>query len=100
MKDTLETIKGLVGGITTVLLSVIGLLVVAQVVFSEAASINVIGNLQAVVDGFVGTGASLAGVITLLLVVGLLQHGGKGKGLYTTGTSLTASLLFGAGVFV
>jgi hypothetical protein len=80
MKDTLETIKGLVGGITTVLLSVIGLLVVAQVVFGEAASINVIGNLQAVVDGFVGTGASLAGVITLLLVVGLLQHGGKGKG--------------------
>lgn len=79
MKDTLETIKGLVGGITTVLLSVIGLLVVAQVVFGEAASINVIGNLQAVVDGFVGTGASLAGVITLLLVVGLLQHGGKGK---------------------
>ena len=80
MKDTLETIKGLVGGITTVLLSVIGLLVVAQVVFGKAASINVIGNLQAVVDGFVGTGASLAGVITLLLVVGLLQHGGKGKG--------------------
>ena len=80
MKDTLETIKGLVGGITTVLLSVIGLLVVAQVVFGEAASINVIGNLQSVVDGFVGTGASLAGVITLLLVVGLLQQGSKGKG--------------------
>ena len=61
------------------LLSVIGLLVVAQVVFGEAASINVIGNLQSVVDGFVGTGASLAGVITLLLVVGLLQQGSKGK---------------------
>ena len=35
MKDTLETIKGLVGGITTVLLSVIGLLVVAQVVLAK-----------------------------------------------------------------
>ena len=73
MKDTLETIKGLVGGITTVLLSVIGLLVVAQVVFGKAASINVIGNLQGIINGFVGEGASLAGIITLLLVVALLQ---------------------------
>ena len=79
MKDTLDTIKGLVGGITTVLLSVLGLLVVAQVVFGEAASINVIGNLTSVINGFVGKGASLAGVITLLLVVALLQRGGKGK---------------------
>jgi ABC-type arginine transport system permease subunit len=77
MKDTLSTIKGLVGGVTTVLLSVLGLLVVAQVVFGETASINVIGNLQSVVNGFVGEGASLAGVITLLLVVALLQKGGK-----------------------
>lgn len=74
MKDTLETIKGLVGGITTVLLSVLGLLVVAQAVFGPAASINVIGNLQGIVNGFVGTGASLAGVITLLLVIGLIQR--------------------------
>lgn len=78
MKDTLETIKGLVGGVTTVLLSVLGLLVIAQVVFGEAASINVIGNLQSVVNGFVGEGASLAGVITLLIVVALLREG-KGK---------------------
>lgn len=77
MKDTLTTIKGLVGGVTTVLLSVLGLLVVAQVVFGETASINVIGNLQSVVNGFVGEGASLAGVITLLLVVALLQKGSK-----------------------
>jgi len=74
MNDTLETIKGLLGGITTVLLSVLGLLVIAQVVFGSATSINVIGNLQEVVNGFVGPGASLAGVITLLLVVGLLQR--------------------------
>jgi len=73
MKDTLETIKGLVGGITVVLLSVLGLLVVAQVVF-PGASINVIGNIQTIVNGFVGEGASLAGVITLLIVVGLLQR--------------------------
>tara|TARA_B100002019_G_C21224600_1_gene576660 strand:- start:380 stop:622 length:243 start_codon:yes stop_codon:yes gene_type:complete len=77
MKNTLDTVKSLIGGVSGVLISAIGLLVLAQVVFGEAASINVIGNLQAIVDGFVGTGASLAGVITLLLVVGLLQSGKK-----------------------
>jgi len=78
MKNTLETFKGLIGGVTGVLVSVIGLLVVSQVVFGEATSINVIGNLQSIVDGFVGQGASLAGVITLLLVVALLQANKKG----------------------
>jgi len=73
MKDTLDNIRGLVGGVTVLLLSVLGLLVVGQVVFGPAASLNVIGNLQSVVNGFVGTGASLTGIITLLLVVWLLQ---------------------------
>jgi hypothetical protein len=75
MKNTLDTVKGLVGGVTSVLLSALGLLVVAQVVFGPAASINVIGNLQTILDGFVGEGASLAGIVTLLLVVALLQKG-------------------------
>ena len=74
MKDTLDTIKGLIWGVTSVLVSALGLLVVAQAVFGEAASINVIGNLQGIINGFVGEGASLAGVITLLLVVALLQR--------------------------
>ena len=73
MKNTLDTVKGLIGGVTTVLVSALGLLVVAQAVFGEAASINVIGNLQGIINGFVGEGASLAGVVTLLLVVALLQ---------------------------
>ena len=73
MKTTLDTVKGLIGGVTAVLVSALGLLVVAQAVFGEAASINVIGNLQGILNGFVGEGASLAGVITLLLVVALLQ---------------------------
>ena len=73
MKNTLETVTGLIGGVTTVLVSALGLLVVAQAVFGEAASINVISNLQGIINGFVGEGASLAGVITLLLVVALLQ---------------------------
>jgi hypothetical protein len=77
MKNTLETIKEYAAGISGVLLSVIGLLVIAQVVFGESASIDVIGNLQDIVNGFVGKGASLAGIITLLLIVGLLNSGSK-----------------------
>jgi hypothetical protein len=74
MKDTLDNIRGLVGGVTVLLLSVLGLLVVGQVVFGPSASLNVIGNIQSVVNGFFGAGASLTGIITLLLVVWLLQN--------------------------
>ena len=74
MNNTLSTVKGLIGGVTSILLSAIGLLVVTQVVFGEAAGLNVISNLQTIVDGFVGAGASLAGIITLLLVFALFQN--------------------------
>jgi hypothetical protein len=57
-------------------MSVIGLLVLSQVVFGAGAGIDIIGNLQGIVNGFVGPEASLAGVITLILVVSLLQVGG------------------------
>jgi hypothetical protein len=73
MKNTIDKIKTYAGGVTSVLLSVIGLLVVAQVVFGDGAPINVIGNLQEVVQGFVGEGASLAGIITLMLLIALLK---------------------------
>ena len=78
MKDTLDKVRGYAGAITSVLLYVIGLLVIAQVVFGEG-SLNVIGNLQAIVNGFVGEGASLAGVITLLIIVGLLSKNDSAK---------------------
>jgi predicted alternative tryptophan synthase beta-subunit len=74
MNNVANTIKSTIGGLFTVLTSVIGLLVLAQVVFGEEAGMNVISNLQAIVNGFVGEGASLAGLITLLLIVGLLQQ--------------------------
>jgi len=73
MDNIVNTVKSTIGGLFTVLTSIIGLLVLAQVVFGEAAGMNVIGNLQGIVNGFVGEGASLAGLITLLLIVGLLQ---------------------------
>ena len=78
MKDTLDKVRGFAGAITSVLLSVIGLLVIAQVVFGEG-SLNVIGNLQDIVNGFVGQGASLAGVITLLIIVALLSKNETAK---------------------
>ena len=77
MKSTLENIRNLTGGIASLLLSIVGLLVITQVVFGEAAGFNVIGNLQGIVDGFVGTGASLARVITLVLLFALLQKQGS-----------------------
>lgn len=73
MDNIVSTVKSAVGGLFAVLTSVIGLLVLSQVVFGEEAGMNVIANIQAIVNGFVGEGASLAGLITLLLVVGLLQ---------------------------
>ena len=73
MDNVVKTVKTSIGGLFAVLTSVIGLLVLAQVVFGEAAGMNVISNLQTIVNAFVGDGASLAGLITLLLIVGLLQ---------------------------
>lgn len=76
MDNVVNTIKSAIGGLFAVLTSVVGLLVLAQVVFGEEAGMNVIGNLQGIVNGFVGEGASLAGLITLILLVGLLQQQG------------------------
>ena len=77
MNEVMDKVKLAVGGISAVLLSVIGLLVLSQVVFGADAGIDIIGNLQGIVNGFVGPGASLAGVITLILLVALLQKNGK-----------------------
>jgi hypothetical protein len=76
MTEVVNKVKCAVCGISAVLLSVIGLLVLSQVVFGENAGIDVIGNLQGIVNGFVGPGASLAGVITLVLIVALLNNQG------------------------
>ena len=77
MDKIVDTVKSAIGGLFAVLTSVIGLLVLAQVVFGEEAGMNVIGNLQAIVNGFVGEGASLAGLITLLLIIGALDKQSK-----------------------
>ena len=73
MDKVAQTLKGAIGSLFTLLTSIVGLLVIAQVVFGEAAGMNVIGNIQSIVNGFVGPEASLAGLITLVLLIGLLQ---------------------------
>ena len=79
MDNVVKTVKSAIGGLFAVLTSIIGLLVLAQVVFGEEAGMNVIGNLQAIVNGFVGPTASLAGLITLLLVVGIIDKQNSSK---------------------
>ena len=79
MDNVVKIVKTSIGGLFGVLTSVIGLLVLAQVVFGEEAGMNVISNIQGIVDGFVSEGASLAGLITLLLIVGLLDRHSNGK---------------------
>tara|TARA_Y100001938_G_scaffold149890_1_gene238503 strand:- start:738 stop:974 length:237 start_codon:yes stop_codon:yes gene_type:complete len=76
MDKIVTTVKGAIGGLFTILTSIVGLLVLAQVVFGEEAGMNVIGNIQSIVNGFVGPGASLAGLITLVLLLGLLDKQG------------------------
>jgi hypothetical protein len=72
MKETLKTISGAVKGIAATLLSVLGLLVVVQAVFGASAPVNVIGNLQGLLGGFVGAGANFTSFVTLVLVVALV----------------------------
>jgi len=72
MKDTLEKITCAVKGIAVTLLSVLGLLIIVQAVFGESAPVNVIGNLEGLLGGFVGTGADFTSFVTLVLVVALI----------------------------
>ena len=72
MEDVVRTIKGIIGGITEVLIAAIGLLVIAQVVFGSGMY-DVVGNITALVDSFIGAGANLASVIALMIVVGILS---------------------------
>ncbi|OUU16210.1 MAG: hypothetical protein CBC05_08440 [Crocinitomicaceae bacterium TMED45] len=79
MDKITETLKSAIGGLFTLLTSIIGLLVLASVVFGEKAGMNVISNLQEIVNGFVGPESSLAGLITLVLIVGLLMKQNEKK---------------------
>lgn len=72
MKNTLDTISCAVKGIAATLLSVLGLLIIVQAVFGASAPVDVIGNLQGLVGGFVGPETGFTSFLTLILVVALL----------------------------
>lgn len=80
MKDTLEKITCAVKGIAATLLSVLGLLIVVQAVFGASAPVNVIGNLEGLLGGFVGVGANFTSFVTLVLVVALIAKLGCDSG--------------------
>jgi hypothetical protein len=63
--------------LTGIFLGVVGLGVAGQIVLGDKVGLDVIGNLQGIVDGFVGEGASLAGLITLLVVLALIAGDDK-----------------------
>lgn len=73
MEEVANRLKSTIGLITDILVAAIGLLVVVQVVFGTAGNIDVIANIAGLVDSFIGSGASLASLVTLLIVLGVLS---------------------------
>ncbi|MFP6894537.1 MAG: hypothetical protein VCA18_12340 [Opitutales bacterium] len=77
MEDVANKLKGIIGGLTEILIAAIGLLVVVQVVFGTGGDngpIDIIGNITEVVNTFIGSGASLASLVALLIVLGVLSR--------------------------
>ena len=75
MDNVAKKLKDTIGGLTEILIVAIGLLVIVQVVFGtngENAGIDIIGNITGVVDSFIGSGASLASLVALLIVMAVL----------------------------
>ena len=71
MEAYAKQLKDIIGGLTGILIAAVGLFVIGRVIFGEEAVPNVISNIQSIVDGFVGAGASLAGLVTLLIILGI-----------------------------
>ena len=77
MEDVSKRLNDIIGGLTQILIGAIGLLVVVQVVFGiggdDGGARDIIGNITAVINGFVGTDASLASLVALLIILGVLS---------------------------
>ena len=79
MENVAKKLKDTICGLTEILIVAIGLLVVVQIVFGvggENGGIDIIGNINGVVDSFIGTGASLASLVALLIVMAVLGKKG------------------------
>ena len=73
MEEISNKLKSLIGNLSEILIAAIGLLVVVQVVFGTAGNLDVISNLTGLVDRFIGSGASLASLVTHVLILGVLS---------------------------
>ena len=72
MEQITNSIKSIIGNLKGILIAAAGLLIIVQIVFG-ASSFDVIGNITALLDGFIGSGASLVSVIAGIIVLGLLS---------------------------
>ena len=76
MDTYVKQLKDIIGGLTAILITAIGLFVIVRVVFGTdaVAKFDVITNIQNIVDHFVGAGAGLAGLVTLLIVLAVFAR--------------------------
>ena len=76
MDTYVKQLKDIIGGLTAILITAIGLFVIVRVVFGKAAvaKFDVIANIQNIVDHFVGAEAGLAGLVTLLIVLAVFAR--------------------------
>ena len=72
MDNITNLVNSIIGGLKGLLISADGLLIIAQLVIG-GTGVDVIGNLTALLDGFIGSGASLVSVIAGIIVLGLLS---------------------------
>ena len=72
MEQITNSIKSIIGNLKGILIAAAGLLISVQIVFG-ASGFDVIGNITALLDGFIGSGASLVSVIAGIIVLGLLS---------------------------
>ena len=72
MEQITNSIKSIIGILKGILLAAARLLIIVQIVFG-ASGFDVIGNITALLDGFIGSGASLVSVIAGIIVLGLLS---------------------------
>ena len=73
MENTINQIRSAIGGISGLLIAAIGLLIVVTVVFGDTAGMGIIGNITGLVDSFIGSGASLSSIVTLIIVLSVLN---------------------------
>jgi len=69
METYAKQLKDIISGLTGILIAAIGLFVIVRVIFGVEGTPDVISNIQNIVSGFVGADASLAGLVTLLIIL-------------------------------